>query len=162
MVIGPWSIVLYSVRRSPELETKGTEKTAYKWSERNKVMARIIKTIEIEGQPAVVLFDTGAVYSYVRSSLVRDAPRRAMTPPTRVGLGGRDIEIRELCFVQGRIEGLDFLADAVPVDDVGRADGHTLDALIGALTMERWEIRLDPKSGTLDLEGLRRREFTES
>jgi hypothetical protein len=27
--------------------------------------------------------------------------------------------------------------------------------------MERWEIRLDPKTGALDLEGLRRREFTE-
>ena len=36
-----------------------------------------------------------------------------------------------------------------------------LDAIIGALTMERWEIKLDPRSGSLDLEGLRRREFTE-
>lgn len=124
-------------------------------------MARIIKTIEIEGQPAVALFDTRAVYTYVRSSLVRNAPRRAMVPPARIALGGRDIEIHELCFVQGKIEGLDFLADAVPVDDIGYANGHELDALIGALTMERWEIRLDPKTGELDLEGLRRREFTE-
>jgi len=124
-------------------------------------VARIIKIIEIEGQPAVALFDTGAAYSYVRSTLVRGAPRRAMLPPARVALGGKDIEIRELCLIQGKIEGLDFLADAVPVDDIGRADGYELDALIGALTMERWEIRLDPKAGTLDLEGLRRREFTE-
>ncbi len=109
----------------------------------------------------MALFDTGAAYSYVRSTLVRGAPRRAMLPPARVALGGRDIEIHELCLIQGKIEGLDFLADAVPVDDIGRADGHELDALIGALTMERWEIRLDPKAGTLDLEGLRRREFTE-
>jgi len=34
-------------------------------------------------------------------------------------------------------------------------------AVIGSLTMERWEIKLDPKAGVLDLEGLRRREFTE-
>jgi len=27
--------------------------------------------------------------------------------------------------------------------------------------MEQWEIRLDPQNGTLDLEGLRRREFVE-
>jgi hypothetical protein len=27
--------------------------------------------------------------------------------------------------------------------------------------LERWEIKLDPKTGTLDLEGLKRREFTE-
>jgi hypothetical protein len=44
---------------------------------------------------------------------------------------------------------------------IADADGHELDAIIGALTMERWEIKLDRKSGSLDLEGLRRREFTE-
>jgi len=30
-------------------------------------------------------------------------------------------------------------------------DGYELDAIIGALTMEEWEIKLDPKSQTLDL-----------
>jgi hypothetical protein len=124
-------------------------------------VARIIKNIEIEGQSATALFDTGAVYTYVRPSLVRDVPRRVVTRPARVALGGKDIEIRELCLIEGKIEGLDFFGNAVPVDDVGRADGHELDVLIGALIMEQWEIRLDPKSGTLDLEGLRRREFTE-
>jgi len=124
-------------------------------------MARIIKTIEIEGQPAVALFDTGAVYTYIRFPLVRETPRRAMVPPARVALEGRDIDIEELCLIQGKIEGLDFLADAVPVDELGRADGRELDVLIEALTMERWEIGLDPKSGALDLEGLKRREFTE-
>ena len=56
---------------------------------------------------------------------------------------------------------MDFFTDAVPIDKLGQADGHQLDALIGALTMERWEIKFDPKAGVLDLEGLRRREFTE-
>lgn len=124
-------------------------------------MARIIKTIEIEGQPAMALFDTGAIYTHVRSSLVTEAPRRAMVPPTHVALGGREIEVRELCLMEGKIEGLGFLADAVPMEEIGHADGHELDVIIGALTMERWEIGLDPKTGTLDLEGLRRREFTE-
>lgn len=124
-------------------------------------MARIIKTIEIEGLQAVALFDTGAIYTYVRSSFVRETPRRAMIPPARIALGGKDVEIRELRFIQGKIEDLDFLADAVPVEDIGVADGHELDVIIGSLTMERWEIRLDPKTGELDLTGLRRREFTE-
>jgi len=124
-------------------------------------MGRIIRNIEIEGQPAVALFDTGAVYTYVRSSLVRDVPRRSVTRPARVALGGKEIEIREMCLIEGKIEGLDFFGNAVPVDDIGRADGRELDVLVGALTMEQWEIRLDPKSGALDLEGLRRREFTE-
>jgi hypothetical protein len=126
-----------------------------------KIMARIVKTIEIEGQPAVALFDTGATYTYVRSSLLGGVPRRAMVPPAHVVLGGQDIDIQELCLMQGKIEGLAFLADAVPVAQLGVADGHDLDAVMGALTLERWEIKLDPKSGPLDLEGLKRREFTE-
>ena len=96
-------------------------------------MGRIIKTIEIEGNAAAALFETGAMY----------------------------IDIREVCFVEGKIEGLDFFADVVAVESLGRADGHDLDAIIGARTMEQWEMRLDPRNGTLDLEGLRRREFTE-
>ncbi len=124
-------------------------------------MDRIIKTIEIEGQAAVALFDTGAVYTYVRSALIQRAPGRPVTRPAHVALGGKEIEIRELRLIEGKIEGLDFIADAVPVEDIGHADGQEFDALVGALTMERWEMKLDPKSLTLDLEGLRRREFTE-
>jgi hypothetical protein len=124
-------------------------------------MARIIKTIEIEGQPAVALFDTGALYTYARSSLVANLPRVEVPNPPRVGLGGDTIEIRELCFIRGKVEGLDFVAEAVPVTKLGHADGHELDALIGARTMEQWEIKLDPRTGALDLEGLKRREFTE-
>jgi len=124
-------------------------------------MSRIIKEIEVEGKPAVALFDTGATFTYVLSSLISETPRRRFKEPAHVALGGRDIDIAELCFVEGKIEGLDFFTDAVPIDRLRRADGHQLDALIGALTMERWEIKLDPKTGELDLEGLRRREFTE-
>jgi len=124
-------------------------------------MARIIKEIEIQGRPAVALFDTGALYSYVRATLAEDAPGIEVPAPPRVALGGRVIEIRELRFIRGRIEGLDFVAEVVPVDELGKADGRELDAIIGARTLEQWEIRLDPRTGTLDLEGLRRREFTE-
>jgi hypothetical protein len=124
-------------------------------------MARIIKTIEIERQPAVALFDTGAVYTYIRSPLVSQCPRTAVVKPVRVNLGGQTIQITEECVVNGKIEGLDFFTDVVPVQDIGRAHGHELDAVIGARTLEQWEIKLDPKTGTLDLDGLRRREFTE-
>jgi hypothetical protein len=124
-------------------------------------MGRIIKTIEIEGQSAVTLLDSGAVNSYVRADLVAKAPRTKAAKSVRVLLGGQTIDITELCLFNGKIEGLDFFADAVPVADLGAADGHKLDAIMGALTMERWEIKLDPKAGALDLEGLRRREFIE-
>jgi hypothetical protein len=124
-------------------------------------MARIIKTIEIEGQPAVALFDSGAVYSYVRSDLVTHAPRSAVVKPVRVLLGGQTIDITQICLFNGKIEGLDFFGDVVPVMDLGVADHQKLDAIIGALNLERWEIKLDPKTGSLDLGGLRRRELTE-
>jgi hypothetical protein len=129
--------------------------------EGNERVARIIKTIEIEGQQAVALFDTGAVLTYVREHLLTFAPRKPAVEPFRVALGGRSIEVRELCLVGGRIEGLAFDTDAVPVQELGRADGHELDVIIGALAMERWEIKLDPRTGSLDLEGLRRREIIE-
>jgi len=124
-------------------------------------MGRIFKNIEVEGKPAVALFDTGATFTYVRSSLITEAPRKRFKEPAHVALGGREIDIKELALIEGKIEGLGFFTEVVPVHELGRADGHDLDALIGALTMERWEIRLDPKTGELDLEGLRRREFTE-
>ena len=124
-------------------------------------MGRVVKTIEIEGEPAVALFDTGAVYTYVRASLVEQAPKISVSQPVRVMLGGKAIEVREVCLIQGKIDGLDFFTDAVPVDDLGRVNQHELDAIIGARTMEQWEIRINPKDGTLELEGLKRRELTE-
>lgn len=124
-------------------------------------MGRIIKSIEIEGRPAIALFDTGATYTYVRSELIQRAPGRPFAKPVHMGLGGREIEIHEVRLIEGKIEGLDFSTDAVPIDELGRADGHALDAIIGARTMEQWEIRLDPSTSALGLEGLRRREFTE-
>ena len=49
----------------------------------------------------------------------------------------------------------------MPIDFLGKADGHNLDAIIGAITLEKWEIFVNPKDGSLGLEGLKRREFTE-
>lgn len=124
-------------------------------------MGRIIKAIEIEDQQAVALFDTGAVYTYVLSSLAENTARKSLRQPVQVVLGGQEIDIQELCIIEGEIEGLNFFTDVVPVPELGVAEGYELDAIIGARTMEQWEIKLDPKNGTLDLEGLRRREFTE-
>ena len=109
----------------------------------------------------MALFDSGAVYTYVRSSLLANAPRFTVSRPTRVALGGQTIEIRELCWVHGSIEGLKFDTDAVPVKEIGMVEGHDLDAIIGVLTMERYEILLNPRAGTLDLRGLERGELTE-
>ena len=124
-------------------------------------MARVIKTIEIEGQSAKALFDTGAFHTYVLRRYLVGIPLRSVTKPYEVALGGETIEIRERGLINGKIEGLDFDTSVVPVDSLGKANGHDLDAIIGAITMEAWEITVDPKDGSLGLEGLRRREFTE-
>ena len=124
-------------------------------------MGRIIKTIEIEGHPATALFDTGATFTYVHPKLLEQSIRTKLDEPVRVGLGGDRVAIDEVCLAQGKIEGLSFYTDAFPYAELGKVDGHDLDVLIGVLTMERYAIRLDSKSGALDLEGLRTKEFTE-
>src|SRR6266478_6108419 len=124
-------------------------------------MSRVIKTIEIEGQPLKALFDTGAFHSYVLRQYLENVPMRSVAKPYEVALGGETIKIRERALINGKIEGLDFDTSVVPVDSLGKANGHDLDAIIGAITMEAWEITVNPKEGTLGLEGLRRREFTE-
>ncbi len=123
-------------------------------------MGRIIKEIEIEGRLLNALFDTGTTNTYITRAF---APSTLvpLRQPFRVGLGGESKELQEVCILQGKIEGLDFATDGFVVDELGVAGGKRLDMIIGATTMERWEIWLHPKTGTLDLEGLRRREFTE-
>ena len=126
-------------------------------------MSRVIKTIEIEGEPAKALFDTGAFHSYVLRKYVAGVPNRLVpvAKPYNVALGGETIHITERALVNGKIEGLDFDTSVIPVESLGKANGHDLDAIIGAVTMEVWEITVNPGDGTLGLEGLKRREFTE-
>src|SRR6266446_2220394 len=124
-------------------------------------MSRVIKTIEIEGQSVKALFDTGAFHSCVLRQYLEGVPMRQVAKPYEVAFGGETIEIKERALVNGKIEGLDFDTSVVPVESLGKTYGHDLDAIIGAITMEPWEITVNPKDGSLGLEGLRRREFTE-
>jgi hypothetical protein len=124
-------------------------------------MSRVIKTIEIEGQPVKALFDIGAFHSYVLRKYVTGLPTQVIAKPYEVALGGETFEVREHALVNGKIDGLDFNTMVVPINSLGKANGHDLDAIIGASTMKPWEITVNPRDGTLGLEGLRRREFTE-
>lgn len=53
-----------------------------------------------------------------------------------------------------------FLVGSI-VATLGETEHGPIDAIVGALTMEDWWIKLDPKTGELDLTQLRKREFTE-
>ena len=79
----------------------------------------------------------------------------------KIALGGKEIKVKGRCLFNGKIEGLDFSMWAIPIDELGKGDGKNIAILIGASTMEEWEIIPNPKDGTLDLSGLKRREFTE-
>ncbi|MCK4352081.1 hypothetical protein KAW65_01605 [candidate division WOR-3 bacterium] len=123
---------------------------------------RIIKEIEIEGKKAQALFDTGSFHTYVVKRVLdeRHVSWISVTP-YKIGLGGKEIQVDKCCIIRGKIEGYAFHSEVTPIDDLGKVDGKILDTIIGAETMEAWEIKLDPKNGTLDLEGLKRRVFTE-
>jgi hypothetical protein len=124
-------------------------------------MARIVKTIEVEGKEVVALFDTKAIHTYIQGYLAEGVPKRSILKRFKVVLGARDIEVDEFCLIQGKIEGLDFDTKAIPVDEIDKVNGKDIGVLIGSLTMEEWEIIPNPKDATLDLSGLKRREFTE-
>ncbi|MBM3333212.1 hypothetical protein FJY63_00980 [Candidatus Sumerlaeota bacterium] len=122
---------------------------------------RVVRDIEIEGRNVKALFDTGSLHTYVIRTFLEGVPIRLLSEPYRIGLGGRVIDVREYCAVEGKIEGYAFDTKVVPIDNLGRVDGNEIEAIIGALTMEEWEISVNPRDGTLDLSGLKRREFTE-
>lgn len=98
------------------------------------------------------LFDTGASHSFVRPELVRtlglsaaDLPR-----PIRIRLGKGSARVSQLAAVMIRLNGVN-LADAAYV-----MPGLTEDYVLGVEFLERYGIRLDPKSGRLLLPPKRR------
>jgi hypothetical protein len=122
-------------------------------------MTRIVKEIAVDGHILRALFDTGSLRSYVRAEFRPPATRRVS--PITVGLGGSVRQLDERSDFTAKIDDLEFDMTAYIVDELGETEHGRLDALVGALTMEEWYIKLDPQKGELDLSGLRRREFTE-
>lgn len=122
-------------------------------------MSRIVKEIAVDGQTLRALFDTGSLRSYVRAEFRPPATRRVS--PITVGLGGTVRRLDERSDFTAKIDDLEFDMTAYIVEELGETEHGRLDALVGALTMEEWYIKLDPQRGELDLSGLRRREFTE-
>ena len=122
-------------------------------------MTRIVKQIDVDGRSLNALFDTGSLRSYVRAEFRPPATRRVS--PISVGLGGTVRELDERSDFTARIDDLEFDMTAYIVEELGETEHGRLDALVGALTMEEWDIKLDPRQGELDLSALRKREFTE-
>ena len=123
-------------------------------------MTRTFKEIEIEGKKAYSLFDTGSLRSYTWKEFASEVRRK--TIPFKVGFGGRLYEADEVCLQICAIDGLEFDIEAHPVEEIGSDErGRRIDAIIGAIGMEKWGLIPDPKTGSIDLTTLRKREFIE-
>jgi hypothetical protein len=122
-------------------------------------MSRIVKEIEVDGRNLKALFDNGSLRSYIKAEF--RSPTARKVKPITVGLGGETRLLNERCDITAAIDGLEFDVTAYIVKELGETEHGPLDAIIGALTMEEWYIKLDPRTGELDLSGLRKREFIE-
>jgi hypothetical protein len=123
-------------------------------------MGRTFVEIEIEGKKAHALFDTGSTRSYIRKEFSSEVKRKIT--PFDVGLGGRTHKITEACLIECAIQGLPFDIEAHPVEDLGFDErNRRVDAIIGALAMEKWALIPNPKTGEIGLTALKKREFTE-
>lgn len=122
-------------------------------------MSRIVKEIELGGRTLRALFDTGSLRSYIRAEF--RSPNVWKVKPITVGLGGETRRLDERCGLTAIIDGLEFDMTPYIVEELGETEHGSLDAIVGALTMEEWYIKLDPQTGELYLSGLRKRKFTE-
>lgn len=126
-------------------------------------MGRMVINFEIGGNPIKALIDTGSLNSYVERGVLPPGIPVKKRVPHYSAIGGRHLLITEECLLEGKINGLDFSTDAFVVDELGKLEpeGIEFSLLLGARALEKYGIKVDPKTGELDLEGLRRREFTE-
>jgi hypothetical protein len=122
-------------------------------------MSRIVKEIKVGGRALRTLFDSGSLRSYIKAEFRPPTARKVK--PITVGLGGEVRQLDERCDLTAAIDGLELDMTAYIVEELGETEHGPLDAIVGALTLEEWYIKLDPRTGELDLSGLRKREFTE-
>ena len=74
--------------------------------------------------------------------------------PITVGLGGVVRRLDERCDLTATIDGLEFDMMAYVVKDLGETECGRLDAIVGALTMEEWYTKLDPRRSSPSIEVL--------
>jgi len=122
----------------------------------------IIKDIIVDGKVRKALFYTGSVVSYVsEKALPKDAVCIDITP-IMARLAGTIHQLTQRCFISGTIDGHTFELDAFVIDNfdnVQERNNVEIDLLIGATTIEEWAVNINPKDQTLDLQGLKKREF---
>jgi len=128
-------------------------------------MGIIIQDIAFDGIKKKALFDSGSITSYITKDALPECAVCISIKPIDVSLGGKHHRITKRCFVPGKLNEIPFEFDAFVIDELGKVldvkqkRKIQLDILVGATTMEEWGIYLNPKKQTLDLTGLKKREF---
>jgi hypothetical protein len=127
-------------------------------------MGRIFKELNVKGKMLLTLFDTGSDITYVaKDALPRDVHCEKMQERT-YHLAGETHRITQSCILPVKMDGQDFAIQAFVVDSIGGGMkpsemDRKIDLLFGAVMMEEWDIKLDPKKKRLDTSGLENREF---
>ena len=114
-------------------------------------MGRIRSEIVVGGRKRWTLFDSGARHSYIVADAAPPAEVKTLPVERPAALGGRSHKIRQVCLVFAEVEGhsLDFEANVV--EEIGDdEDGRRIEILFGALAMQAFGLKLDPKNERLD------------
>ncbi len=115
-------------------------------------MGRIRSEIDVRGRKCWTLFDSGARNSYIVRNAAGGLDLQKLPEPRITALGGRSHEIDEVCLVFANVEGHPVEFHANVVAEIGSdEDGHAIEILFGALAMQLWNIKLDPRAERLDL-----------
>lgn len=126
-------------------------------------MGRILRNLDIDGGKKRAVFDTGSTTSFINKDVLPECAVCIKVNDIDVVMGGKRQITNKRCFIQGKLEDIPFEFDAFVIGDIGdlneKGETHHLDVLIGATTMEEWNIGLNPKKQELNLTGLKKREF---
>ena len=108
--------------------------------------------IAVDGRKFWTLFGSGARNTYVIPE-VAELLQTSSTPRTiRTALGGTVKETNTEAVLHANIEGHPISTYALVISNIGRdEDGKQIEILFGALAMQQWGIKLNPREEKLDL-----------
>ncbi|WVZ94039.1 LOW QUALITY PROTEIN: hypothetical protein U9M48_039981 [Paspalum notatum var. saurae] len=102
----------------------------------------------LNANPALVLFDTGATYSFITRSYAEqnNIPISSMKRPMVVASPGREINTSSICSRVGiKISGVEFSAKLIVIDSMD------IDIILGMDTLEKWGVKIDCAQRTVHL-----------
>lgn len=99
------------------------------------------------------MFDSGAENSYIASRSVGGLVVARLSAPFSTKLCGGTRKISKICLLEASVFGKRIATKALIVDEIGndKKAKRPFDVLIGAITMQEWNIELNLKREQLDL-----------